>query len=120
MSFSLFSWIPTVTGRLSFSIIGETDFPAPTEKVNVVDENHRYILCFQKRNNLLDSAIPLFKKTIVDKIWGFLSNLYFVCLAKCKNDPCNDDSDLTGKIFLFHTDKKFLFFTNKKKGVGCR
>lgn len=48
------SWVPTVTGHLSFTAIGDTDYPARCERFG----DPRYFCILQKRS-LLDVVVPL-------------------------------------------------------------
>ena len=42
-SFEFRSWIPTVTGKLSFTIIGKTSWPRPCVHLNLIENQHRGI-----------------------------------------------------------------------------
>lgn len=48
MSFK--GWVPTVNGRLSFKIIGETRHPTEAHYANASTKTHQYVLACQDRN----------------------------------------------------------------------
>lgn len=91
------SWVPTVGGRLSFSVIGETAHPSQCVSLNLSDGNKRQILCHQKRN-LNDSILgPLLAKII----FGHDTNFWFLTTASCSDSTESNDSRLTGIIYVF-------------------
>ena len=97
-------WIPTVSGRLSFSVVGSTGHTSPAIYANVADEQHRYIICYQKRW-LLDGPIlnlfPLFlKEPIARHVQNLEGSFWFLCIAKAPNDIDSDDP-MEGSLFLF-------------------
>lgn len=91
-------WIPTVTGRLSFSIVGDSVFPTKSITSNVSGQSSRYVITYQKRN-ALDVLVP---PIVARNLLGLSGDLWFVCIAKCSNDASKSDDILEGILFL-HT-----------------
>lgn len=95
------SWVPTVGGRLSFSIIGDTQHNSKTTTINVADDNCRYLICRQQRN-LLDSAIPSFLKTPISSLlFSFSGKFEFFLIAKADNDASKKDAHLKGVMCFY-------------------
>lgn len=100
------SWVPTVGGRLSFSIIGEEKHNKKADTVNVADNNQfRYIVCHQHRD-LLDSAIPIFKKALASFLYSMDGGFEFLMIAKAQNDPAIADAYLEGKMCFFPSESE--------------
>ena len=96
-------WIPTASGRLSYSFIGESEHPKPTTSGNIADQHSRHIICCQHRPDLLDSAIPLFKRLSARFFFGIVSDFWFICVARCDNK--NADAPLKGTLYLIEDTK---------------
>ena len=95
MSYKYVGWIPTVGGRLSFSIIGNSQ----CNTANRADENCRYLLAYQIKS-LSDSVI------LPDFIWSLLNKsgrFVFVCYAKASNNPTDQNASLEGRLAVFDT-----------------
>ncbi|WP_163133851.1 hypothetical protein [Agarivorans sp. Alg241-V36] len=93
MSNSYVGWVPTVGGRLSFSIIGNSY----TATANRSDCSKRYILSYQSKS-LSDSAL------LPDFIWPFFnksSKFTFVCSGTASNAPSSLEAPLEGRIVVF-------------------
>jgi len=93
MSNSYVGWIPTVGGRLSFSIIGNSY----TTTANKSDRSKRYILSYQSKS-LSDSAL------LPDFIWPLLkksSKFTFVCTGTASNNPANHEAPFQGQLIVF-------------------
>jgi hypothetical protein len=90
-------WLPTVSGRLSFSIFGHTDHPRNAITANVSDTKSRYLICYQKRE-LLDAPL----KSLATKLFGLHGKFWFVLQASADDVAISEDSDLTGHLFIFH------------------
>lgn len=98
-------WTPVVGQRLSFSIVGETEYPSPSICVNVADETDRFLVVYQKRY-LSDRPIPF---PIPDTVKNFFTKLlfstdgmfWFVCIANAHNGLNNSSSEMSGKIFIY-------------------
>lgn len=93
-------WVPTVSGRLSFSVVGDARYPTKSITSNVAGQNTRYIITYQKRNRL-DAIVPNF---FAATVFGLKGILWFLCIAKCSNDASNADDELSGKMYLFTKD----------------
>ena len=96
-------WIPTASQRLSFSFAGESQHPKPTIGRNIADDCSRYIISCQHRPDLLDSAIPFFKRSLVRFFSGLASDFWFICIAKC--DTKNAHAPLEGTLSLIEDTK---------------
>lgn len=96
------SWVPTVGGRLSYSIIGNSSHPSVAETANVADDKKRRLLCLQHRN-LTDSAIPFFKNFFVKLFFDLSSDFVFFLDAACSN-TFEDENSLIGTLYLFADD----------------
>ncbi len=93
-------WVPTVSGHLSFSAVGETDFPTRCRTLRC---NGR-IISIQKRD-LLDVVVPLvdttpvgqfFREYLANRLIGITGDFSFVCIA----DTPKSRDRLSGSIFL--------------------
>jgi hypothetical protein len=93
-------WVPTVGRRLSYSIIGNSSHPSVAEIANVADAKKRRILCLQKRT-LLDTALPIFKSTLVESFFDLTGSFWFFLDAQSSNDFSSGDQSLTGNLYLF-------------------
>lgn len=94
-------WVPTVGGRLSFSILGNTDHPKTPALSNVANKDKRYIICLQKRN-LLDSSSPIFKKLMAKVAFGQDASFWCLLVGNCDNSFSSEDQSLKGELYLFH------------------
>lgn len=103
------SWIPTVGGRLSFSVIGETSHPTRAIGLNRSDGKSRHILVHQRRN-LSDSLLgPLLAKWL----FNLDTDFWFLVSAQCSDKSNNSCSNLTGYIAVFlNTDQQWRNFEN--------
>jgi len=91
-------WLPTVSGRLSFSVFGYADHPSKVVSANVADGKTRIIICYQKRN-LSDS---LFGEYFARAFFGLSGKFWFALLARADDCATAEDSPLEGHLFLFH------------------
>ena len=105
-------WIPTVGCRLSFRIIGNSQYPTPAITSNVADSKCRHIITFQRRPTLLDSALPIFKHFFARTLLHLNSDFRFICVAHNGND-CEDLSGpLRGSLYIVydkHTWKEHVY-----------
>ena len=115
MEYDYVGWVPTIVGRLSFSIAGHTSHPTRAIYENVADTNDRYLLCYQKRR-CLDSSIPIFKALFSSAVLGQKSDFRFLCVAKAKNSAKVADADMHGDIYLFYKHKNYFVRDDKSKG----
>lgn len=103
-----FGWVPTVSGYLSFSVLGSASQPTPVTNANIADSQDRYILCYQKRPStdaifpLLMNLLPRLREGDGDAV-GMRreSALWFVCLAHCEKGRPDGDRALNGTVFIF-------------------
>ncbi len=99
-------WIPTVGGRLSFSIIGASNSPTKASFENLPCGEQRYIICHQKRR-LNDSAAPF--KNITSKLFYKYETLHWgLCLASGNDSSTEANGKLTGKLFFFSGKKMWM------------
>lgn len=111
------SWVPTVGGRLSFSIIGDPKHNHKTKTFNVADDGYRYLICHQQRN-LLDSAIPFFKKWLASLFYSYSGTFEFFLIAKAENDASIKDANLTG-LMCFYPVKGLGWESSKASIIEC-
>lgn len=111
------SWVPTVGGRLSFSIIGDPQHNRKTKTVNIADDNYRYLICRQQRN-LLDSALPFLKNPIVSLLYSYSGTFEFVLIAKADNDASKKDADLKG-VMCFYPVRDEGWKNSKANIIEC-
>jgi len=97
--------MPNVSGRLSFDVVGRTDFPSRAVTANESDDQIRYIVTYQRRN-LSDSTLPF--SWLWLKLFGLEADLRFVCVAEAVNRAEEVDADLTGYVFVFLKGRRIL------------
>lgn len=90
-------WVPTVNGRLSFKLIGETRYPTEPEYVNSGDDTHLYVVALQSRQ-LSDVLF----EALLGPLLGYSGDFECILSARARKAPSSPDSKLIGKIFLFH------------------
>ena len=72
-------WVPTVNCRLSFRIIGQSNFPTRSSYRNILTKNHGYVLAIQRRN-LSDVLFA----GIVERLLGVSGKFDFVIAARVR------------------------------------
>lgn len=87
-------WVPTVTGRLSFSLIRGNE---EGYNCNLNTNINRFLIGTSKRY-LSDSVFPKF---IIRHLLNHEPDYWFVCLASSGNNPASSSDSLEGKIFIF-------------------
>lgn len=92
-----FGWVPTVTGRLSFSHFGSCE-DHNTRHVNRADDRRRYLLVYQTRN-ASDVLLP-FRRHLSERLLGIKGDLQFVCLAVTQDEPGDAQARLDGHIYI--------------------
>lgn len=97
------SWVPTVTGRLSFSVIGQTSHPSRAVPVNVGDAETRVLVAYQERY-LADALLPFRWARRLRRLDGLM---WFVCVAETQEHKKHPQERLTGRIFIFHSKKRW-------------
>jgi hypothetical protein len=93
-------WIPTASGKLSYSIIGSSKYPTPAKTANIADLDFRHIVSFQKRP-LNDSAFPVLKRLLVNALFNQNGTFWFAFIAQGLNSPINESNEIRGTIFIF-------------------
>lgn len=97
-------WIPTVTGRLSFTHFGNCGSPQ-TRDVNRADPHKRYLLVYQTRNTS-DILLP-FRKHLGEMLLQLRGELQFVCIAETKDLHPDRQTLLVGSIYII--DRKNIW-----------
>lgn len=92
-------WIPNVAGRLSFSHIGQTRYPARCRTFNEDDQQHRWIVCEQRR--VLSDALVAAR--YFSFVYGYDPAWRFVLLARSQLIGSDRRAKLVGEIFIFNT-----------------
>jgi|GEM_PF-2644020 len=100
-TFKYVSWVPTITGRLSFSRIGDTKHPRKAVFSNKFDGRDRIIVGLQRRS-IHDKLFTRFFKTNKD-IW-------FLNISSTKSLDGQPLEALCGEIYLFHDRSHWLYF----------
>lgn len=93
-------WVPSVTGRLSFTHIGVTSHPKPCISENVADDSARFIISFQRRETL-DHISPW--KHQLAQLQGQHGIIWCACVAKSAKHNGRPMEMLSGRLFLFHS-----------------
>jgi hypothetical protein len=88
-------WVPTVNCRLSFRIVGHTDYPTQTECKNIITGKYGYVLSTQCR----DLSDVLFGR-LSEWVLGVSGKFDFVIAARVHRGDLSTDAKLIGKLFL--------------------
>ncbi len=89
-------WVPTVNGRLSFRVIGETNHPTDATYGNEVIGRHRFVIAIQQR----PTSDALFAP-IGPWFLGFEDIGVFVAVARELESSILTDAPLIGRVFWF-------------------
>lgn len=100
-------WVPTVNGRLSFKLIGETRYPREPEYVNSWDGAHQYVAAVQLRQ-LSDVLF----EPILGPLLGYSGEFECVLCGRARRANSSPDSKLIGKAYLF---RRSVFRTSGAK-----
>lgn len=100
MKYVFRGWVPTVTGRLSFSEFGRTTFPSPAIFANAADQRLRYIVCYQARDTA-DFTLP-FRSFLGPQLLNMVGRMWFVCIARSEPHEGREQEKLAGHLFIFH------------------
>ena len=92
-------WVPTVNGRLSFKIIGETRHPTEAHYANASTKTHQYVLACQDRN-LSD---VLFDR-LLSKLLRVDGHFDFVFCSRARRQRA--DAMLIGRVYVSKGGKK--------------
>lgn len=101
MTINYKGWLPTVTGRLSFSFVGESKTPRLSISANRADATTRYVISFQRRV-LSDTILPF--EWVPKYILKLCGSFVFVCISKSSNDVSVVDDCLVGSIAIISED----------------
>lgn len=93
-------WIPTVTGRLSYRHVGDTQYPTVADYANFIANERRYILIAQRRD-LSDALIP----SLARLTYG-LSGAFWFCFCGVSSEAPSDDlAHINGYVCIFKSKK---------------
>jgi hypothetical protein len=107
------SWVPNVSGALSFSALGSGAYPTRPVRANIGDHRVRYVIAFQERD-LLDSLIKFIAPSI-----GYTGDFFCICVGKSSDNPLTEHDELVGRLAIFHEKKAWIkehgpFFVQKQ------
>lgn len=91
------SWIPTVGGRLSFSVMGDSTNPSRMVGNNTTSGKTRYISFHQKRN-LSDS---IFGQWLSKLLFKFDGDFWFLVTGEAPDSGISSTAPLKGSITIF-------------------
>lgn len=102
-------WVPSVTGRLSFTYLGVTSHPSRCVTTNVADGSSRFLISFQKRKTL-DFVVPLlaYAQQKDGTIWC-------ACVAETTSHNNLPMEKLKGRLYLFHSKEAWRSARTKIK-----
>ncbi|WP_256753317.1 hypothetical protein [Mesorhizobium sp. Mes31] len=89
-------WVPTVNGRLSFKLIGESRYPSEADYANFSTVSHQYALAVQTRN-LSDVLFDRFLSALLSVSGEFN---FYLC-GRSRRGPGSADAYLIGKLYVF-------------------
>lgn len=92
------SWLPTVSGRLSFSSFGHSTHPNPTRYVNRGTTAERFLVCSQRRVGI-DAVLP-FPNLLSKTLWDRDGDLIYVALCKSDTLGARQQEALVGHVYI--------------------
>lgn len=92
------SWLPTVSGRLSFSSFGHSIYPRATRYTNRASGDERFLICFQRRIGI-DAALP-FASAFANALWDRDGDFIYVTLCKAVPHEDRPQEALVGDVFI--------------------
>lgn len=92
-------WIPTVSGRLSFSVFGDCKHPTVATYENIADDKIRYVAAHQFRD-ASDVLLP-FRSWLSPLVFGIDGRMWFVFLAHTESKSDDPLYLLVGRAFIF-------------------
>lgn len=92
-------WIPTINGRLSFSLIGNSSYPTKTLSASSQHTGIQYVVARQRRD-LNDYLFP----KLTTRVFGVSGKFDFFVVARSKLFANHYNSLLLGKIYVLRTD----------------
>lgn len=92
------SWLPTVSGRLSFSSFGHSVHPNPTRYTNRAAGDERFLVCSQRRVGI-DAVLP-FASALAGVIWDREGDFIYVALCKAIALSDRPQEALVGNVFI--------------------
>lgn len=98
MPFIYRGWIPTVTGRLSFSHFGQCELYPTIAHLNRADGGKRFLVASQTRDTW-DVLLPL-RRWFGESIFGLRGRFYFIFVAETNDSASDEQSTLDGRVFL--------------------
>ncbi|MER9654495.1 hypothetical protein NKJ26_13380 [Mesorhizobium sp. M0152] len=92
---SLKGWVPTVNGRLSYKIIGESRHPTMAEYANVGTPEYQFVLAIQSRN-----TTDVLFHWLLAKFFQISGDFNFVFCARARRGSKSPDDPLIGRIYV--------------------
>lgn len=115
------SWVPTVTGRLSFSEIGAANSGGTQRFVNIADDNSfgprsmdRYVIAYQHRDLEDRIRIPFVTRAL-DWLRQTQARPWFLLIAQATNDPGAKVAPMNGRVFVFSEIKGWAEKSKEKE-----
>jgi hypothetical protein len=113
MSAKYAGWVPTVSGNLSFTMVGNTSHPKKARTANVEVENKRYILSEQRRV-LGDITFPWLPQPLYDTLCDFIAyrkglhaRFRFVFRGMTDKPQGSMETQLQGRVYIFVDDDNY-------------
>lgn len=93
-------WIPNVSGRLSFDVLGSGGAEHDQTIINQADIDTRCVICHERRL-LWDSCLPL-KQVFCRFFLSTEGEFHFLLAGWSSNNILDREAPLKGKVLLFH------------------
>ncbi len=90
-------WIPAVSGRLSFSVFGQSEHPTKSISAHAADRTRRYLVVYQRRITA-DAVVPL--KSLLLPALHLDGDFIFLFLASTDDGRLKQEF-LRGRAFIF-------------------
>lgn len=103
--FGFRGWVPTISGRLSFSVFGDAQEPTKAVSANVNDDDIRFLAAYQFRDTS-DALVPL-RKHLGPHVLGVDGQFFFVFIAKTEDTTASKQFILTGRALIFRRDQNW-------------
>jgi len=108
-------WIPTVSGRLSFSEVGHTRTPSRCIYANASDGTRRYVVCYQARD-LSDALLPRWIREAANRtLLKRQGKFWFVLVAQTGPQSKLGLEELRGCVFLISSKNDWKKAENSLK-----
>ncbi|PBB81514.1 hypothetical protein CK218_07560 [Mesorhizobium sp. WSM3879] len=88
-------WVPTVNGRLSYKIIGESRHPTIADYANVATPEYQFVLAIQSRN-----TTDVLFHWLLAKFFQVSGDFTFVFCARARRGSKSPDDPLIGRVYV--------------------